>query len=141
MTLRFTTGDIWDAPETHALVIPVNTKGVAGAGLAGQAKKRDPGWLKGYKAWLRSKKRFGGSVGAFLTAERTYVVAATKEEWKEPSRMEWVVQCLWRFVQLGPSPLAIPRLGCGLGELDWGLVRLQVIAQAAQAKADWLVYE
>lgn len=143
MTVTFTTGNIFEAAETHALVIPVNTRGVAGAGLAKDAAKY-PGWLAAYKAWCKSKKRYGGNIRGFMTEdgdEKVYwVVAATKEDWKEPSRIEWVGQALWRLSQL-TSPLAIPKLGCGKGGLDWDRVRRHVKDQGALAKSDWLVYE
>lgn len=141
MALTFHTGSIFDAPEDHALVIPVNTKGACGAGLAKKAREYR-GWEAGYKTWLKAKRRYGGSVGAFLTQDFAWLVAATKEDWREPSRIEWVDQCLWRLAQMGPSPIAIPKLGCGKGQLDWEIdVRPRVYAYAVQAKADWLVYE
>jgi hypothetical protein len=143
VSLTWTTGDIFAAPAELALVIPVNTKGIAGAGLAKAAARYD-GWLTNYKAWCKSGPkggRKGGSIRGFMADERYWVVAATKEDWKAPSRIEWVVQCLWRLSQL-TSPLAIPKLGCGKGGLDWEhQVRPQVEAHAKGAKSDWLVYE
>lgn len=149
MTVTFTTGSIFEAAETHALVIPVNTQGVAGAGLAKTAARKSPAWLTSYKAWCKSagrgKSRQPGSIRGFMAESKTgepwyWVCAATKGDWKEPSKVEWVCQCLWRLSQL-TSPLAVPKIGCGLGGLDWGVVRRHVEAQGAQAKSDWLVYE
>ena len=143
MALTFTTGDLFEAPEDHALVIPVNTRGVAGAGLALEAT-RCKGWERGYKLWLKTNRRHGGSVGTFVAGGRVWVLAATKEEWTRPSRVEWVTQVLWRLAQLGTHPLALPKLGCGKGGLDWeGTVKPQVVARCAQPgpELNWLVYE
>lgn len=142
MSLTYVTGNIFEAPEGYALCIPVNTRGVSGAGLALQAKVADRGWEKGYKAWLKNRKRFGGSVGSFRTKDRYYVVLATKEEWARPSQIEWVVQGLWRLLTLaGSHPVALPRLGCGKGGLAWPEVKSHIDSLAAQNPTiNWTVY-
>ena len=137
--LTWSNGDIFGAPQDLAIVVPVNTQGKPGAGLALAATKYK-GWKAAYLLWLKTK-RYGGSVGVVgAYGKRHWVVAATKEAWKDPSRIEWVCECLRRMAQL-TLPLAIPKLGCGRGGLDWDLVRPQVEAYGACARSDWAVYE
>jgi|GEM_PF-6632252 len=47
--IRFTHGDILQSPMSYAIVIPVNVKGVARAGLAKQVAELYPRWLSCYK--------------------------------------------------------------------------------------------
>jgi len=53
----------------------------------------------------------------------TYVCLPTKRHWRNPSQLDWIeiatralAKNYWRH---GITTLAIPALGCGLGELAW----------------------
>lgn len=48
MTVELQTGSIFDA-DASAIVIPVNCVGIAGKGLALEAKTRWPGWFDSYR--------------------------------------------------------------------------------------------
>ncbi len=55
------------------------------------------------------------------------IFAATKDHWRNPSKLEWVVSCLQsiaeRIVETNTPSIAIPALGCGLGGLSWTVVQ------------------
>lgn len=52
---------------------------------------------------------------------------ATKDHWKDPSRIEWIKLGMSNLFsdsqELGFNKVAIPKIGCGLGRLDWHEVR------------------
>lgn len=111
-------------------VIPVNMEGVMGAGLAKAAKERLPG--------LEQEYRYGVKHGLVRLNKPSYVppspdwpehnkgviLFATKDEWRNPSRMEWIDFGM-RWLALMAAELSpvmnnhvwIPALGCGLGGL------------------------
>lgn len=126
--IRETTGDILTA-DVEALVNPVNTVGVMGAGLALQFKRKWPPMFWEYKAACRRGGLRIGSVIAHPTgANPQYIVSfPTKQHWRDPSRLEWIDQGLIGLREtveaLGMRSIAIPPLGCGLGGLDWTDVR------------------
>ena len=100
--------------RAEAIAIPVNTVGVMGAGLAKAAAGRWPGLRAAHKRWC-ALRQYGGAVQH--SGIGPIVFAATKEHWRNPSKLTWVVDCLRRLQACDASSLAIPMLGCGLGGL------------------------
>ena len=112
-------GDIFTT--TLSVVIPVNTRGTLGAGLALQAAKRWPEMVESYRRWCYLERRSGGDCEIWCGDPcRDVIWCATKESWREPSRLEWVARAL---DQLGTwadegHEMALPLLGAGLGRLS-----------------------
>lgn len=110
----------------EALVNPVNTVGVMGAGLALAFKKKYPNNFDEYK----QKCMDGFDVNTiFITVEdgKFIVNFPTKLHWKDPSQIGWIKTNLvnlreWCITNKIKS-VAIPKLGCGLGGLSWSIVK------------------
>lgn len=106
-----------------SIVVTTNTVGVMGAGIAKQAKSEFPGLERVYQEACRRKRH---TTERPLICEhesgKTIVCFATKQDWRNPSRVEWIRSGLQYIVEnqhsLGGS-VAIPPLGCGLGGLDY----------------------
>lgn len=131
--IRETTGDILTA-DVEALVNPVNTVGVMGAGLALQFKRKYPDMFVEYVAACRhSELKVGKLAVHFLKrargvdGPRMVISFPTKRHWQQPSKLEWIDQGLTRLrasiEALMIRSIAIPQLGCGLGGLDLADVR------------------
>lgn len=142
------TGDIFEAP-VEALVNPVNTVGVAGAGLAKMFRERFPENHREYVAACATHRLVVGRIHATLIEEssstlRWIVNFPTKKHWKNPSRMEWVfygLLDLHRFVCDTPiKSIAVPALGAGLGGLPWPAVRTEIEKALGDLDARVLVY-
>ena len=112
-------GSIFDS-TAQVLVCPVNCVGVMGKGLALEFKKRWPDVYSEYREDCMGEVRPGM---AWWHGEDPYIIlAATKDHWRNPSRIEWVDECLSGIAYVGPrcgDSIAIPQLGCGCGGLDW----------------------
>jgi O-acetyl-ADP-ribose deacetylase (regulator of RNase III) len=54
----------------------------------------------------------------------------TKDHWRNPSKLEYIEKGLADLKQcvrsIGLTSVAIPALGCGLGELDWPSVKARI---------------
>ena len=130
-------GNIFESPA-QALVNPVNTVGVMGAGLARQFRDRYPAMYQSYRADCRRGQLAPGRVRVYRTDDgRTVICLPTKRHWRDNSRPEYVqtgLQALsrWTAEQSDPVSVAVPPLGCGLGNLDWRQVRPMLI-QAVRA--------
>ena len=122
-------GDILKS-EAPIIVIPVNCKGMMTNGLALQAKIKWPEMFKIYKSFCEGAcPRFpsglepGGVVCIQHTPNQFIACLATNDDWKNPSKLEWVEKGLKELivmsVKVNRCHIAIPRLGCGLGGLDW----------------------
>jgi O-acetyl-ADP-ribose deacetylase (regulator of RNase III) len=146
--LTFMKGDIFHA-DVEALVNPVNTKGVAGAGLALQFRTRCPAAHAVYQAACSRNQLRPGEVYTVPIAgssSRYIIYFPTKDGWWEKSHPS--------FISLGLASLtaavhehnirsiALPALGCGLGGLSWLEVRSMIeVACSSMSEVDVRVYE
>lgn len=124
--IEFTRGDIFEA-GTEALVNPVNTKGYMGKGLALQFKKRFKENTAAYEAACESGEVQLGRVfvweEATLEGRRVIFNFPTKGHWKARSRLADIEDGLddlrRQLIERDVSSVAVPALGCGLGQLAW----------------------
>lgn len=99
-------------------------------GLALQAKQKWPEMFKTYKSFCEGAcpsypngLEPGGMVCIKHVPNKYIACLATKDDWRNPSKLEWVETGLKQLVvfsmQVNRCHIAIPRLGCGSGGLDW----------------------
>lgn len=127
---RIGSGSILDSPA-QVIVNPVNCRGVMGRGLALAFKQRYPDMFNEYARACRSGALRPGQVHAWRDGVGRWVVNfPTKEDWREPSRMEYLESGLTSLVQWvrdhDIASIAVPALGCGLGGLAWSEVRPRI---------------
>lgn len=129
--VTYCVGDITRDPA-DLLVNTVNCVGVMGAGVALAFKTRWPSVMAPYKAACASKQLQPGQCMLFdLPDGRLWAGLATKDHWRNPSRMDWIRTGLNQLAALaaqrGVRRIAIPAPGCGLGGLSWADVRPLVL--------------
>lgn len=146
---RFTQGNLLEAP-VDAVVNAVNTVGVMGKGIALMFKERFPENYKAYAAACKVGEVVVGrmfvTAGVELTGPRWIINFPTKQDWRRPSRLEWVVAGLEDLKEVirekGIRSIALPALGCGNGGLDWRVVRPVVEMSLAElVDVEVVVYE
>lgn len=119
--IPFRQGNIWNyAFPNLGIVIPTNTYGIAGAGMASEAAMAYPDWLKTYK---KAPGKKGGSIGLCQINNLYLFWLNTKENPRNPSEIKWVEDGLDNLVSLVQEieevqALRLPLLGAGLGGLD-----------------------
>jgi O-acetyl-ADP-ribose deacetylase (regulator of RNase III) len=146
--ITFTQGNLLEA-RTEALVNTVNTVGVMGKGIALMFKDRFDENFRRYAAACKAKEVQTGKMFVTpvheLDGPRWIVNFPTKQHWRAPSRMEWVVdglQDLRRFlIEQQVKSIAIPPLGAGNGGLEWAEVREQIEQALGDLDIDILVFE
>lgn len=146
--ITFTQGNLLEA-RTEALVNTVNTVGVMGKGIALMFKERFAENFRHYAAACKAKQVQTGKMFVTqvheLDGPRWIVNFPTKQHWRAPSRMEWVIeglQDLRRFLtEQQVKSIAIPPLGAGNGGLAWTEVRAQIERALGDLDIDILVFE
>lgn len=124
--IRYVQGNIFHS-RTEAVVNPVNTVGVMGAGLALTFKRAAP---ENFQIYRKACKRRNFKLGSVLTVRLKndrpvqYIINfPTKGFWGNPSRLEDIEAGLWALVreveELEIESVSVPPLGCGLGGLRW----------------------
>lgn len=139
--------NIFDS-DADALVVPVNTKGYLGKGLALEFKKRYKYLEIIYKNICASGKFNAGCIEIINLAQFNnpqeelnlvdskyslsynkshkfnYIIFfATKNHWRYASRIEWIKKGLehlkFEYQKYSIKSIAMPQIGCGLGKLNW----------------------
>lgn len=126
----------------QTLTISVNLQGIMGKGLASRAKYQFPdvyvvyqdacknGQITAKKPYIYKREISLDQELADLSSTlnttnsvKWFLLFSTKRKWRENSRLEDIEGGLdWirnNFKQQGITSLAIPALGCGLGNLTW----------------------
>lgn len=145
MSIKLVTGNIL-RDNAEAIVIPVNTLGIAGAGLARQWALQYPNEHRLYDMVCKDKRFSIGKVLPIIsTPERLFLCFPTKIVPQKRSELVWIedgLSDLKRLVStLRIRSLALPALGCGLGGLDWKIVRPLIEAAFANSPATVRLYE
>ncbi len=129
--IEYTTAPILES-DADALVVPVNTVGVMGAGLAKAFARRWPELAREYtikcvRGYLGIGTLFFWVIPAAKGPPRYVVCLPTKQNWRDPSRLEYVETGVRLFAELYDAfdiaSASFPQLGCGLGGLAWNQVK------------------
>jgi O-acetyl-ADP-ribose deacetylase (regulator of RNase III) len=128
--LKFVKGNLFDT-KYEAIVCPVNSVGVMGAGLAKEfANKFD---CKTYFQACARGEIAPGSVlvrqpaHAYNDTNKTLIFVATKRDWRDESELSWIklgLENLYKAMNYyNIQNAAVPALGAGLGKLYWPAVK------------------
>ena len=112
----------------------VNCVGAMGKGLALQFKRKFPMYNDDYILKCRDNKVKVGKPylfkDSYLRVNPPYpniLSFPTKYHWKDPSKLSWIEDGLDHltdnYKEWGITSLSIPKLGCGLGGLEWYIVK------------------
>jgi O-acetyl-ADP-ribose deacetylase (regulator of RNase III) len=147
MTLTYSQDSIFDSGAT-AIVNPVNCVGVMGGGLAKAFAERYPLMEDDYMSYCLSGLLRPGMVHAYysnLQEEPIILNLPTKDDWKNPSTVEYVHDGLIALAaylnRFSIDSVAVPALGCGLGGLKWEQVEFEIgMATSLAPNTDWIVF-
>lgn len=145
--IRYKQGSLFDS-NCQTLVCTVNCEGVMGKGIALEFKKNFPEMFIRYRdvcLYSKTQLNHGGDLwlyrypdleqftlwdtdGNLNTGRQSKILCfATKEHWRNPSKLEWIDRGLEEFVRMykewGITSVAFPKLGCNNGGLDWDRVQ------------------
>lgn len=127
-------GNILDS-QCEVLVNTVNCVSTMGKGLALQFKQKFPDNYKAYKRYCDDGQLLPGHLFNYYRGYQTtpsYICNfATKDHWKNPSKLVWIqtgLKDLYKFLcDNNIHSIAIPKLGCNLGQLHWAEVKPMIV--------------
>ena len=131
--------------DTDAEIIanPVNCIGISGAGLAKQFAKRFPDETRAYQlACSEGLLELGGPplMQSIYAQPGKYICYfPTKHYWREASQLSKIELSLAYLADqleaMNAKSIALPKLGCGLGQLEWHDVRESILQMLGQSQA------
>ena len=120
--IQYISGNLFTS-NAKVLVNTVNTVGVMGKGIAYDFKKYYPKMFEEYKQLCDTNQLNIGDLQLYKTTNKWILNFPTKEHWRSPSKIEFIEKGLQKLVQdahkLQINDIAMPKLGCGNGGLDW----------------------
>lgn len=135
-------GDIFDS-GADALVNPVNCVGVMGKGLALEFKNRFPEMYEEYKDLCSKKVMTIGYIHVWKGL-RTVLNVPTKYHWRHSSNLEDIAHISRHLRTLAEEnnlkSVAVPALGCGLGNLKWEDVKPILEEELKQSPVQFYLY-
>lgn len=144
MSFHVVEGDVF-ASNVEAIVIPVNCVGVAGAGIALEARKRFPEWYRQYGSDCTSGRLTIGSITFCAYYNQFLFNFPAKDHWKLPSRYEYIEKTMpelrKKVEYIGVKSLALPAVGCGLGGLNFNVIRALAEKTFQDSSVDVLFYK
>ena len=129
--IQETTASVFNTPA-QVVTNTVNCEGVMGAGLALEFALRHPDLEVAYEQRCQAGEVRTGRPYLQSVTQAPYQAVLqfpTKRSWRFPSRLEWIDEGLSYIARHYQNPqrpihsLALPRLGCDRGGLDWSQVR------------------
>lgn len=126
LMITYVIGNLFESPA-QTLVNTVNTTGAMGKGVALQFKRFYPDMFREYQQLCERGEIAIGRLFLYRTPHKLILNFPTKDDWRKPSRLEYIEMGLKTFVdtyeQAGIYSVAFPPLGCGNGELRYAEVR------------------
>lgn len=120
--IQYIQGNLFTS-NAKVLVNTVNTVGVMGKGIAADFKKIYPKMFEEYKELCENGKLDIGEFFLYKTSNKWVLNFPTKKHWKSPSTVEYIEKGLQKLIEqatkLQLTDIAMPKLGCGNGGLDW----------------------
>ena len=120
--ITYLSGDLFQSPA-QVLVNAVNTVGAMGKGIALEFKRKYPEMFSDYQHLCKSGAFDIGQLWLYKSPQKWVLNFPTKRDWRDKSRIEYIELCLTKFIEIyeteGITSISFPRLGCGLGGLNW----------------------
>jgi len=143
--LKIITGNIFST-KCQTIVNTVNCVGVMGAGIALEFKFRYPQMFDRYVELCQQNMIRIGTLWLYKTdSERMVLNFPTKQDWKYPSKIEYLEKGLARFLETykekGITSIAFPVLGASKGGIDENVALNIMKKYLAQANIPIEIYQ
>ncbi len=117
--------------EVDMVINTINTKGYMGKGLAKEFALWFPEMEEKYENDCKKNAIKPGELWIWKTKFQTIGNIATKDDYKMPSKIEWVSKGLYSLKNYVEKEkiknVVIPKLGAGLGRISWDKVENEIV--------------
>jgi O-acetyl-ADP-ribose deacetylase (regulator of RNase III) len=145
MPTTFTKGDIFNTQGLTVYAHGCNCAGAMDSGVAVAFKKRFPQAFEEYRKRCEDGRFSLGDVFVWSDEKVTVYHLAIQEHWKTKTKMPALVRALGRMIEAaeksGIKRIAMPRVGAGLGGLEWHRVRDILTELGSKTMIEIVVFE
>ncbi len=145
MPVVFIKGDLFATEGLVAYAHGVNCAGAMGAGISIVFKKRWPRMYEEYALRCADRRFQLGDVFPWSEDGVTVYNLGTQEHWRKKSQLPALAKALRSMTTLaenaGIERVGLPRIGAGLGGLDWMRVKRVLTDVGGETKVSLEVFE
>lgn len=145
MPVIFTKGDLFATEGLTAYAHGCNCAGAMGAGIAIEFRKRWPRMYEEYAVRCADKRFQLGDVFVWSEEGATIYNLGTQAHWRKKAQIPALARALRTMTTLatnaGIERIGLPRIGAGLGGLDWVRVKRVLAEVGAETKVSLEVFE
>lgn len=138
MTVVFERGDIFATDGIAAFAHGCNCAGAMGKGIAVLFREKWPAMYDEYRRRCLSREFQLGDVFIWESQGDTVFNLATQASWRSKAQIDAVQGSLALMIREAEArhveAIAMPRIGAGLGGLDWSLVQPVIEALGAKTR-------
>jgi O-acetyl-ADP-ribose deacetylase (regulator of RNase III) len=145
MSIEFKSGDIFATPGVSAFAHGCNCTGVMGKGIAVAFKLRWPEMFELYRTKCKTGDFRLGDVFCWKESGNIVFNLGTQQSWQTNAEL-WAIESALRKMLIKAEAehvdtIVMPRIGAGLGGLDWHLVKSRIADIGAETKVRLIVCE
>lgn len=145
MPLEIRQGDLFAADDLPALAHGCNCVGSMGRGIAVEFRRRWPAMYEAYRRECREGRFKPGGVFVWDAGGRTIFNLGTQPLPRPSARLEYIRTAVLEATRIAESrsipAIGMPRIGAGLGGLQWDSVKAVLEEVAEQTGVLLRVYE
>lgn len=135
-------GNIFDS-DCEFLINPVNCVGVMGKGLALQFKNIFPNNFLKYRQHCLNGNLTIGKLLITTENNKRIINFPTKQDWRNNSELKYIILGLKKLEtavqRYNIKSIAFPKIGCGLGGLNWDTVLSEIIKFSEKISNDVVI--
>ena len=145
MPMEIRVGDLFEATDLPALAHGCNCAGSMGKGIAAEFRRRWPDMYEAYRARCKEGRFRPGDVFTWDADGKTIFNLATQRSPRPSARLEYIDDSLRKAITIAEArrirTVGMPRMGAGLGGLNWSDVKGVIEAIAGDTPIALVVYE
>lgn len=126
MSYKEVKGNLFNT-KAQALVNTVNCVGVMGKGIALEFKRRYPTMFNEYQYKCKKGELRPGTIYTYSNNNVLILNFVIKDDWKQPSRVQWIESCLNEFITLYKNreikSVAFPWIGAMNGGIPLNIIK------------------
>ena len=145
MPIEFVKGDLLSTDDFCAIAHGCNCAGAMAKGIAKEIRNRWPEMYYEYRRRCQEGRFNLGDVFVWTDGKTTIFNLGTQRSWKTAAELPAIEQSLKRMSDLaerkGITKIGLPRIGAGLGGLDWTHVKALLENIARRTSIHFVVFE
>lgn len=145
MPAIFTKGDLFETPQLHAYAQGCSCTGAMDVGVGVAFQKRFPAMAEEFLKLCADKRFHLGDVFVWGEGQTTVYNLGLQENWKQRARLAALTRAVRRMVELaahaGVMRIGLPRIGTGLGGLEWPRVKNVLTQIGIETPVELVVFE